>query len=60
MEDKYKILQESDWNKGNESKMLPLDRVRMHTLWLEKMHEEMLHVEQHVPNNDQPVVGFPD
>lgn len=60
MEEKYKILQESDWNKGNESKMLPLDRVDMHNLWLEKIHKEIINKRILAPQEDEPVVGFPD
>lgn len=34
---KYQILfdLDNDWNKGNESKMLPLERLGMLQLWLE-------------------------
>jgi hypothetical protein len=60
MEEQYKILQESDWNKGNESKMLPMDRIVMHNLWLQQMHDESRKQQEYVPTEPQQVVGFPD
>lgn len=38
MENKYEQITSTKWNKGEDSGMLPLDRLKIHNLWLEKNH----------------------
>jgi len=38
--EKYNDIYATDWNKGEHSGMLPLDRLRIHNLWLEKNHKD--------------------
>lgn len=40
MEKKYKQVSSTNWNKGEDSGMLPLERLKIHNLWLELNHKE--------------------
>ena len=55
---KYHILfdMDNDWNKGNDSKMLSLERGRMLQLWLEYNHDEIKRRLKLEGSNEQPEV----
>ena len=40
MENKYEQITSTKWNKGEHSDMLPLERLKIHNLWLEKNHAD--------------------
>lgn len=61
MEDKYYECFNTDWNKGNDSKLTSMERVRIHALWLEHQHKTMKNL---TPTNNDTIVelgtGFTD
>jgi hypothetical protein len=59
--DKYRILEETDWNHGNDSKMPSTQRGQLNQLWLEYQHWQIQQeINQTFTKPDTEVVGFPD
>ena len=53
--EKYNKVYTTDWNKGEHSGMLPLERLKIHNLWLEKNHNDCKPTSTETEN---PAVGF--
>lgn len=59
--DKYRILVETDWNAGNESKMTSIERGQLNQLWLEYLHYQInKEINKTSDQIEGPAVGFPD
>jgi hypothetical protein len=48
-----------DWQRGNESKLSSMERLRYHQEWLKKQHKDVRdNITSRIKIEEQPVMGF--
>ncbi len=48
-----------DWQKGNESKLSPMERLNEHHEWLQKQHKDVRDkIISRIKVEEQPIIGF--
>jgi len=54
-------MKQEEWQKGEDSKLTPMERVRLHNEWLKKIHQEIKDkLIKPTSNEPEVLIGFVD